>query len=176
MAQTNPASAVADITRNTELWDKIKFTFLCLVLYRLGSHITAPGIDVVALTDFFANKGGGGLLGLYDLFVGGGLSRATVFALGIMPYISASIFIQIAGAVLPQVEKMQKDEEGRKTVNQWTRYITDCPRRSSGMGLRVVYVVASERGHHTWFRVQAADGSVPYHGRDLRHVARRADH
>ncbi len=124
MAQTNPASAVADITRNTELWDKIKFTFLCLVLYRLGSHITAPGIDVVALTDFFANKGGGGLLGLYDLFVGGGLSRATVFALGIMPYISASIFIQIAGAVLPQVEKMQKDEEGRKTVNQWTRYIT----------------------------------------------------
>ncbi|HEY8310938.1 MAG TPA: preprotein translocase subunit SecY, partial [Gemmatimonadaceae bacterium] len=124
MAQTNPASAVADITRNTELWDKIKFTFLCLVLYRLGSHITAPGIDVVALTDFFANKGGGGLLGLYDLFVGGGLSRATVFALGIMPYISASIFIQIAGAVLPQVEKMQKDEEGRKTINQWTRYIT----------------------------------------------------
>jgi preprotein translocase subunit SecY len=124
MAQTNPAAAVADITRNTELWDKIKFTFLCLVLYRLGSHITAPGIDVVALTDFFANKGSGGLLGLYDLFVGGGLSRATVFALGIMPYISASIFIQIAGAVLPQVEKMQKDEEGRKTVNQWTRYIT----------------------------------------------------
>ncbi len=124
MAQTNPAAAVADITRNTELWDKIKFTFLCLVLYRLGSHITAPGIDVVALTDFFANKGGGGLLGLYDLFVGGGLSRATVFALGIMPYISASIFIQIAGAVLPQVEKMQKDEEGRKTINQWTRYIT----------------------------------------------------
>jgi preprotein translocase subunit SecY len=124
MAQKNPASAVTDITRNTELWDKIKFTFLCLVLYRLGSHITAPGIDVVALTNFFANKGGGGLLGLYDLFVGGGLSRATVFALGIMPYISASIFIQIAGAVLPQVEKMQKDEEGRKTVNQWTRYIT----------------------------------------------------
>lgn len=124
MAQNNPAAAVADITRNTELWDKIKFTFLCLVLYRLGAHITAPGIDVVALTDFFASKGKGGLLGLYDLFVGGGLSRATVFALGIMPYISASIFIQIAGAVVPQVEKMQKDEEGRKTINQWTRYIT----------------------------------------------------
>jgi preprotein translocase subunit SecY len=124
MAQNNPAAAVADITRNTELWDKIKFTFLCLVLYRLGSHITVPGVDVVALTDFFASKGNGGLLGLYDLFVGGGLSRATVFALGIMPYISASIFIQIAGAVVPQVEKMQKDEEGRKTVNQWTRYIT----------------------------------------------------
>src|SRR5690606_13979228 len=69
-------------------------------------------------------QGGGGLLGLYDLFVGGGLSRATVFALGIMPYISASIFMQIAGAVVPTIEKMQKDEEGRKKVTQWTRYIT----------------------------------------------------
>jgi preprotein translocase subunit SecY len=78
----------------------------------------------VALTDFFANKGKGGLLGLYDLFVGGGLSHATVFALGIMPYISASIFMQIAGVVIPTVEKMQKDEEGRKRVTQWTRYIT----------------------------------------------------
>jgi preprotein translocase subunit SecY len=124
MAQTNPAAAVADITRNTELWDKIKFTFLCLVLYRLGSHITVPGVDVIALSDFFASRGQGGLLGLYDLFVGGGLSRATVFALGIMPYISASIFVQIAGAVVPSIEKMQKDEEGRKKVNQWTRYIT----------------------------------------------------
>jgi len=65
-----------------------------------------------------------GLLGLYNLFVGGGLSRATVFALGIMPYISASILAQIAGAVIPTVDKMQKDEEGRKKLTQWTRYIT----------------------------------------------------
>jgi preprotein translocase subunit SecY len=125
MAENNPASAfVANFTRNTELWDKIKFTFWCLVIYRIGSHITAPGIDVVALTDYFANRGNGGLLGMYDLFVGGNLSRATVFALGIMPYISASIFLQIAGAVVPQVEKMQKDEEGRKKIDQWTRYLT----------------------------------------------------
>ncbi|HEX9085578.1 MAG TPA: preprotein translocase subunit SecY, partial [Gemmatimonadaceae bacterium] len=102
----------------------IVFTFICLVIYRVGAHITAPGVDVVALTDFFANKGKGGLLGLYDLFVGGGLSHATVFALGIMPYISASIFMQIAGVVIPTVEKMQKDEEGRKRVTQWTRYVT----------------------------------------------------
>ena len=79
----NPAAAVSSIARNSELLDKIKFTFLCLVLYRLGAHITAPGIDVVALTDFFASQGQGGLLGLYDMFVGGGLSRATVFALAI---------------------------------------------------------------------------------------------
>jgi preprotein translocase subunit SecY len=124
MAQNNPAAAVQNIYRTPELWQKIVFTFICLVLYRTGAHITVPGVDVVALTDFFANQGNGGILGLYDLFVGGGLSRATVFALGIMPYISASIFMQIAGAAVPTVEKMQKDEEGRKKITQWTRYFT----------------------------------------------------
>jgi preprotein translocase subunit SecY len=127
MAQENnaAANAVANIYRTPELWQKITFTLLCLVIYRVGSHITAPGIDVQALSDFFARQGtGGGLLGLYDMFVGGGLSRATVFALGIMPYISASIFVQIGGAVLPNIDKMQKDEEGRKKLTQWTRYLT----------------------------------------------------
>jgi preprotein translocase subunit SecY len=124
MAQSNAVTAVQNIWQTTELKDRILFTLLCLVIYRVGSHITAPGVDVLALTDFFQNQGKSGLLGLYDLFVGGGLSRATVFALGIMPYISASIFVQIAGAVLPQVDKMQKDEEGRKRLTQWTRYGT----------------------------------------------------
>ena len=123
MAQANPAAAVANIYRTPELWEKIVFTFVCLVVYRVGSHVAAPGVDVQAMVDFFQNQSkGGGLLGLYDLFVGGNLSRATVFALGIMPYISASIFAQIAGAVIPQVDKMQKDEEGRKQITQWTRY------------------------------------------------------
>jgi preprotein translocase subunit SecY len=130
MAQANAAAAVQNIYRTPELWDKIKFTFLCLLLYRVGAHVTVPGIDVVALTDYFANQGQQGLLGLYDLFVGGGLSRATVFALGIMPYISASIFVQIAGAVVPTVDKMQKDEEGRKKLTQWTRYGRWCWRSS----------------------------------------------
>jgi preprotein translocase subunit SecY len=125
MAQGQAAAAIANVWKTTELKDKILFTLLCLVIYRLGAHITAPGIDVVALTDFFSNQGGGGgLLGLYDLFVGGGLSKATIFALGIMPYISASIFFQIAGAVIPQIDKMNKDEQGRKKVEQYTRYIT----------------------------------------------------
>jgi preprotein translocase subunit SecY len=122
--QPSAATAISNIWKTTELKDKILFTLLCLVIYRLGSHVTVPGVDVIALTDFFANQGKGGLLGLYDLFVGGGLSRATVFALGIMPYISASIFMQIAGAVVPQIDKMQKEEEGQRRVNQWTRYIT----------------------------------------------------
>ena len=124
MAQPKAVEALGNIRSTPELWQKITFTVLCMVLYRLGSHITAPGIDVQALTDYFTQQQGGGLLGLYDMFVGGGLSRATVFALGIMPYISASIFVQIAGAVLPNVDKMQKDEEGRKKLTQYTRYFT----------------------------------------------------
>src|SRR5204863_7280836 len=125
MAQTSAAHTVPNSFRTPELKEKILFTLLCLLVYRVGAHVTAPGVDPAALTDFFKNQsGGGGLLGLYDLFTGGQLSRATVFALGIMPYISASIFVQIAGALIPQVEKMQKDEEGRKKLNEWTRYGT----------------------------------------------------
>ena len=124
MAQANAAQTARNIYNTPELWEKIKFTLLCLVIYRVGSHITAPGVDTNALLDYFANQGQRGLLGLYDLFVGGGLSRATVFALGIMPYISASIFIQIAGAVYAPIEKLQKDEDGRKKITQWTRYLT----------------------------------------------------
>ena len=125
MAQANPAQAVSNIFKTPELKEKILFTLLCLLMYRVGAHITSPGINPQALINFFEQQGNsGGLLGLYNLFTGGQLSRATVFALGIMPYISASIFMQIAGAVLPKVEKMQKDEEGRKRINQWTRYGT----------------------------------------------------
>ena len=126
MAQSKPAEALSNIYRTPELWQKIVFTFVCLLIYRAGAHVTAPGVNVQALTDYFQSQQGrgGGLLGLYDLFVGGGLSRATVFALGIMPYISASIFVQIAGAVIPTVDKMQKDEEGRKKLTQWTRLLT----------------------------------------------------
>jgi preprotein translocase subunit SecY len=124
MAQSNPAAAVANLFKTPELKSKIGFTLLALVVYRIGAHITAPGIDVNALLAFFQNQQGGGLLGLYDMFVGGGLSRATLFALGIIPYISASIVFQILGAVIPKVEKLQREEQGRKTVEQWTRYMT----------------------------------------------------
>jgi len=126
MAQSNAAaSAVQNLFRTPELKDKILFTLLCLLVYRIGAHVTAPGINPQAISDFIdSQKNGGGLLGLYNLFTGGQLARATVFALGIMPYISASIFQQIAQAVVPQVDKMSKDEEGRKRLNQWSRYAT----------------------------------------------------
>ena len=123
MAQSNPAAAVANLFKTPELKSKIGFTLLALVVYRIGAHVTAPGIDVNALLAFFQSQQGG-LLGLYDMFVGGGLSRATLFALGIIPYISASIVFQILGAVIPKVEKLQREEQGRKTVEQWTRYMT----------------------------------------------------
>jgi preprotein translocase subunit SecY len=106
-----------------ELKEKILFTLLCLFIYRLGAHVTVPGVDAQATINFFRNQNGT-LFGIYNLFVGGGLSRATVFALGIMPYISASIFFQIMGAVFPTVERLQKEEEGRKKITQWTRYLT----------------------------------------------------
>src|SRR3954453_12756490 len=126
MAQSNAATtAVRNIWNTTELKEKILFTLLCLLIYRIGAHVTAPGVNPAALVDFFKQQSnGGGLLGLYNLFTGGQLSRATVFALGIMPYISSSIFVQIAQAVVPTVDKMSKDEEGRKRINQWTRYGT----------------------------------------------------
>src|SRR3954470_11333417 len=126
MAQSNAATtAVRNIWNTTELKEKILFTLLCLLIYRIRPHVTAPGVNPAALGAFFKQQSNGaGLLGLYDLFTGGQLSRATVFALGIMPYISASIFLQIAQAVVPTVDKMSKDEEGRKRINQWTRYAT----------------------------------------------------
>ncbi len=106
-----------------ELKRKILFTLMALVIYRIGAHIAAPGVNVTALADFIRNSAAAGFFGLYDA-LGGGLSRATVFALGIMPYISASIIFQLAGGVAPSIGKMQKDEEGKKKITQWTRYLT----------------------------------------------------
>ncbi|MDX2192633.1 MAG: preprotein translocase subunit SecY [Gemmatimonadales bacterium] len=119
---TAPAPAAAGLGLDDELQRKILFTALCLLIYRVGAHIAAPGVNVAALADYIRNSGAAGFFGLYDM-LGGGLSRATVFALGIMPYISSSIIFQLAGGIVPQVAKMQKEEEGRKKLTQWTRYL-----------------------------------------------------
>jgi preprotein translocase subunit SecY len=105
-----------------ELKSKILFTLFAILIYRVGAHIAAPGVNVPALAAFISNSAAAGFFGLYDA-LGGGLSRATVFALGIMPYISASIIFQLAGGMVPTVSKMQKDEQGRKKLTQWTRYM-----------------------------------------------------
>jgi preprotein translocase subunit SecY len=118
------APRIPNLFKVPELKEKILFTLLCLLIYRLGAHIATPGVNVTAMADYLRTSAAGTLFSLYDLFAGGGFGRATVFALGIMPYISASIVFQLAGPVFPVVEKMQRDEEGRKTLTQWTRYLT----------------------------------------------------
>jgi preprotein translocase subunit SecY len=117
------AAARPALGMDPELQRKIGFTLLALAIYRIGAHIFAPGVNVQAVTDFIKNSAAAGFFGLYDT-LGGGLSRATVFALGIMPYISASIIFQLLGGIYPPVGKMQKDEEGKKKLEQWTRYMT----------------------------------------------------
>jgi len=109
-----------------ELRKRIIFTLLILIVCRLGAHVPTPGINAEALGEYFRTIGSSGtLFGLYDLFAGGAFAKATIFALGIMPYISASIIIQLLGAVLPYFQKLQKEgEEGRKKITQYTRYGT----------------------------------------------------
>jgi preprotein translocase subunit SecY len=107
-----------------ELRSKIIVTLLLILVYRLGSHIVLPGIDPNKLSNL-NNTSKSGMLGLLDAFVGGAFSKASIFALGIMPYISASIFMQLMTILVPQIQKIQKEgDSGRKKINQWTRYLT----------------------------------------------------
>jgi len=107
-----------------ELKKRIWFTLGALIVYRLGTYIPIPGIDPGALSQIF-KQNAGGILGMFDMFAGGALSRMTIFALNIMPYISASIIMQLMTAVSPQLEALKKEgESGRKKINQYTRYGT----------------------------------------------------
>lgn len=106
-----------------ELRKKILYTLLLVLVYRVGCYITLPGLNPNMLKQA-ETAGGGGILGLINSFSGGAFLRASIFALGVMPYITASIFMQLAGIIVPQVAKMQKEESGRKKINQYTRYLT----------------------------------------------------
>src|SRR5439155_4505371 len=107
-----------------ELKRRIFFTLAMFIVYRLGEHVPTPGVNARALHAAFESQRGT-LFGLYDIFVGGAFSRATIFALGIMPYISASIVLQVLGAVVPYLEKLRKEgDEGQRKINQLTRYGT----------------------------------------------------
>src|SRR3989339_570538 len=109
-----------------ELRQRIIYTLGLLIIVRVGSHLTLPGIDSILLSEAMKNQTSDNLFGLYDLFVGGAFSNAAIFALGIMPYISASIIIQLLGAVVPYFQKLQQEgEEGRKKITQLTRYGTE---------------------------------------------------
>jgi preprotein translocase subunit SecY len=121
----------------TELKSRIWFTLGALVVYRLGTYIPIPGIDPAILHDIFSHNAGG-ILGMFDMFSGGALGRMTIFALNIMPYISASIIIQLLTAVSPSLEALKKEgESGRKKLNQYTRYGTVLLAAVQGYGIAV---------------------------------------
>jgi preprotein translocase subunit SecY len=132
-----------------DLRKRIIFTFMLLAVYRLGSHIPTPGVDPVALSEFFKAMSGG-VFGFLDLFSGGALSRLSVFALGIMPYISASIILQLLTVVWPYLEKLSKEGEmGRRKINQYTRYGT------------IVLAIIQSLGVAFWLKAQTAPGGAP---------------
>jgi preprotein translocase subunit SecY len=116
--------AVANIFKVADLRKRLFFTLALLAVYRLGSRIPIPGIDAARFEDF-VSQNQGGFLGYLDLFSGGSFRRLTIFALGIMPYITASIILQLLTVVVPTLEKLQKEGEiGRRKITQWTRYLT----------------------------------------------------
>ena len=118
--------AIQNAFKIPELRKRIIFTALLLIVYRLGAHITLPGIDDQALEAFFQQlmERGGNVIGFIDLFSGGAFSQMTIFALGIQPYISASIIMQLLAVIVPSLEKLSKEPDGRKKITQYTRYGT----------------------------------------------------
>ena len=116
--------AIANVFRIPDLRKRVLFTLALLAVYRIGAFITTPGVDAIRLQQFFTQNSGT-LFGFIDLFSGGMFRRMTIFALGIMPYITASIILQLLTVVVPTLEKLQKEGElGRRKITQWTRYLT----------------------------------------------------
>jgi len=146
--------SITNIFKIPDLKKKILFTALILVIYRMGSYIPIPGINSDVLSQFIggASKSGGNLFGMFDLFVGGNLGRASVFALGIMPYITTSIVIQLLGGVIPLFERLKKEgAEGQKKIAQYTRYGT-------------VFIAAFNAMGISMFLQSGVEGAVPNPG------------
>jgi len=136
-SQAGNIGSLANISNIPELKSRILFTLGMLIVYRIGAHIPVPGIDAQVLAQFF-NQAQGSLLGLFDMFSGGALSRLTIFALGIMPYISASIILQLLTIVSPKLEQLKKEgESGRRKITQYTRYGTVALAFFQGFGMAI---------------------------------------
>ena len=117
-------SAIESIAKNSDLRKRIFFTLALLAVYRIGVHVPTPGVDGTAVLSFFQAQSRG-IFGLFNTFTGGALSQFSVFALGIMPYISASIIFQLLTSAVPMLESLKKEgEQGRRKINQYTRYAT----------------------------------------------------
>ncbi|MFW5486869.1 MAG: preprotein translocase subunit SecY [Desulfovibrio sp.] len=132
------ASGVESLGKLPELRKRILWTFGLLAFYRIGIHIPVPGVDAAAIAEFFESASNT-LFGLFDMFSGGGLSKVSIFALGIMPYISASIILQLLTVVSPELARLSKEEgaEGRKKITQYTRYGTVLITVIQGLGISI---------------------------------------
>ena len=120
----NPATLLGDATRSADLRHRLLFLLGALVVYRVGTFIPVPGIDPVQLQQFFEQQSGT-ILSMFNMFSGGALERLSIFALGIMPYISASIILQMGTHVIPTLQQLRKEgESGRRKITQYTRYAT----------------------------------------------------
>jgi len=132
-------SWIANAWRVPELRRRLLFTAFVLALYRLGSFIPAPGVDSDQIKTYFGNQGGT-VLGLLNLFSGNALSRFSIFALGIMPYITASIILQLGAVVVPTLAQLQKEgEAGYAKINQYTRYLTVCLAAAQAVGYSYLF-------------------------------------
>ena len=130
-------AGLGGLAKASELKSRLLFTVGALIIYRLGKYLPIPGIDPGALADIFSQQSSG-ILGMFDMFSGGALSRMTIFALNIMPYITASIIMQLMTAIVPSLETLKKDgESGRKIINQYTRYMTVVLATVQGYGIAV---------------------------------------
>ena len=113
-----------NFSKATELKKRIWFTLGALIVYRIGTYVPVPGVDATVMGEMLAQHGGG-ILGMFDMFSGGALQQFSLFTLGIMPYVSASIIMQLLGMVYKPIEELRKEgEQGRKKINQYTRYLT----------------------------------------------------
>ena len=131
------------LAKADELKKRLWFTVGALIIYRLGTYLPLPGINPGALAEIFSQQSSG-ILGMFDMFSGGALGRMTIFALNIMPYITASIIMQLMTAIVPTLEALKKDgESGRKTINQYTRYLTVLLASVQGYGIAVALESAS---------------------------------
>ena len=132
-------TAFRNAFRIHDLRNKILFTLFIFALYRLGAQIPVPGVDLQAVRDFANQAEQSGFVGLLNLFSGGALTQLSIFALGIMPYITASIILQLLTVVIPKLQALQEEgEHGRKVITQWTRYTTVDPRAPAVDRVRVL--------------------------------------
>ena len=175
-------SMLANSFRVPEIRKKLAFTAGMLALYRIGAYIPAPGINIDAVEAISDSFSGSNVLGFLNLFSGGSLQRFAIFALGIMPYITASIILQLMTVVMPSLEKLRKEGEvGQQKITQYTRYLTVALAFGQSVGYVFLFRTFGTNandpgGRELHLRPRLPDRRLPHRGLRDDHVVRRADH